>query len=268
MGHHTHGYGAANFLLTSVDLPVTAWVTQASPTEPYLGILLKIDLAAVRALLAAVDHEKLEAATPLGIARAQVTPDLLDSVFRLCRLGERPREIDLFAEPFQREVIYRLITSPIGPRLRTLASINGASSGVIRALGWLRQNFRQRQSTHALADIACMGVSTLHRHFRAMTAMSPIQYRKHLQLNEARRLMIVSGLDAASAGYDVGYESPTQFSREYRRAFGEPPISNISGLRRSVASAGAATRRRDHPASERTLPPIRPQDSEAFPLQQ
>lgn len=122
----------------------------------------------------------------------------------------------------------------IGPRLRTLASIDGASSGVVRALDWLKQNFRQRHTVDVLAAIARMGVSTLHRHFKAITAMSPVQYRKHLQLNEARRLMIVTGLDAASAAYEVGYESPTQFSREYRRAFGQPPVSSIAKFRQSV----------------------------------
>ena len=234
LGSRTYYYGRTHFLLTSVDLPVTACVTRASPEEPYLGILLRIDLAAVRALLAVVDHAAIGTEAPLGIARAEVTPDLLDPLLRLCRLGERPSEIALFAEHVQREVIYRLITSPIGPRLRNLASIESASSGVVRALEWLKQNFRQPQTIDALAGIARMGVSTLHRHFKAITAMSPVQYRKHLQLNEARRLMIVTGLDAASAAYEVGYESPTQFSREYRRAFGQPPISNVANLRHSV----------------------------------
>ncbi|GGE85532.1 transcriptional regulator [Sphingomonas prati] len=243
LGNHTFDYGSTQFLLTSIDLPVTAWVTQASPTAPYLGILLGIDLAVVRALLAVAGVEEIDAATPLGIARADVTADLLDPLLRLCRLDERPAEIGLFAESVQRELIYRLITSPIGPRLRTLASIEGTSSGVVRALDWLRQNFRERQSTHALAEIARMGVSTLHRHFKTITTMSPVQYRKHLQLNEARRLMIVSGLDAASAAYDVGYESPSQFSREYRRAFGQPPISSIAGLRRSVQATATVTQR-------------------------
>lgn len=241
LGSHTYDYGSTHFLLTSVDLPVTARVTGASPAEPYLGILLRIDLAAVRALLAVVDHGAIGTETPLGIARAEVTPDLLDPLFRLCRLDERPSEIALFAEQVQREVIYRLITSPIGPRLRTLASIDGASSGVVRALDWLKQNFRQRHTIDALAGIARMGVSTLHRHFKAITAMSPVQYRKHLQLNEARRLMIVTGLDAASAAYEVGYESPTQFSREYRRAFGQPPASSIATFRQSVQANSVMT---------------------------
>jgi AraC-like DNA-binding protein len=243
LGGHTFDYGSTHFLLTSVDLPVTAWVTQASPLEPYLGILLRIDLAVVRALLAVVNHEIIGAETPLGIARTDVTPELLDPLFRLCRLEERPSEIDLFAEQVEREVIYRLINSPIGPRLRTFASIEGTSSDVIRALDWLRQNFRERQSIASLAEIARMGVSTLHRHFKAITTMSPVQYRKHLQLHEARRLMIVSGLDAASAAFDVGYESPSQFSREYHRAFGQPPISSVASFKRSVEANATVTPR-------------------------
>jgi AraC-like DNA-binding protein len=215
LGGHTFDYESAQFLLTSIDLPVTAWVTQADPAHPYLGILLRINLALVRALLTIVDPVKIDAAVPLGVAQASVTADLLDPLYRLCRLHERPIEIDLFAEQIQREVLYRLITSPLGPRLRTLATAEGIASGVVRALDWLRTNFRERQSTDTLACIAGVGISTLHRHFKAMTSMSPLQYRKHLQLNEARRLMIVCGMDAASAAYDVGYESPSQFSREY-----------------------------------------------------
>jgi AraC-like DNA-binding protein len=234
LGRHTFDYGSAHFLLTSIDLPVTAWVTQATPKEPYLGLLLKIDLALVRALLTVVDHAAIDAMPPLAIARADATPDLLEALLRLCRLSERPSEVPLFAEQMQREIIYRLLTSPIGPRLRALASIQGAPGGVLKALEWLQANYRERQSTDALAAIACMGVSTFHKHFKAITSMSPIQYRKHLQLNEARRLMIVHGTDAASAAYSVGYASPSQFSREYRRAFGQPPIASVASLKPSA----------------------------------
>jgi AraC-like DNA-binding protein len=243
LGSRTYDYDSMRFLLTSIDLPVTAWVTHASPMQPYLGLLLKINLVVVRELMAVVDHKEIGAKAPLGIALADVTPDLLDAVFRLCRLDERPKEIELFAEALQREVIYRLITSPIGPRLCALASIEGASSGVVRALDWLRQNFRERQSTNALAGIAGMGVSTLHRQFKAITSMSPVQYRKHLQLNEARRLMLVCGLDAASSAYEVGYESPSQFNREYNRHFGQPPASSIATLRRSVRESAKSPQR-------------------------
>ncbi|THV12483.1 AraC family transcriptional regulator [Rhizobium rhizophilum] len=236
LGNNTYDYGSTHFLITSIDLPVTAWVTHASPIEPYLGTLLRIDLSVVRTLTSEIKSKKLGEATPLGIASATVTPDILEALFRLCRLTERPNEIELFAEPIKREIIYRLITSSVGSRLVALASKDGASSGVVRVLNWLRQNFRERRSTDDLADIARMGVSTFHRHFKAITDMSPVQYRKHLQLNEARRLMIVTGLDAASAAYDVGYESPAQFSREYRREFGQPPISSVVSLRRSVQS--------------------------------
>ena len=231
LGGRTFDYDSAHFLLTSVDLPVTAWVTRASAAEPYLGLLLRIDLAAVRSLLAIVDEAAIGIATPLGIARAAVTPDLLDPLFRLCRLGDRPREIPILAEQIQREVTYRLIVSPVGARLRGLASVEGASGGVMRALDWLKQNYRRRHTIETLAGIARVGASTLHRHFRAVTAMSPVQYRKHLQLNEARRLMVTAGLDAASAAYEVGYESPTQFSREYRRMFGRSPISDVMHMK-------------------------------------
>ncbi|KQY15663.1 hypothetical protein ASE23_25320 [Rhizobium sp. Root73] len=234
LGSNTYDYGSTHFLLTSVDLPVTAWVTHASVGDPYLGILLRIDLSLVRTLISEIPHETCGEAPLLGIASSAVPPDLLEALSRLCRLKERPNEIGLFAQPIQREIIYRLIMSPVGRRLVTLASMEGASSRIVRALDWLKQHFRERQSINDLADIAHMGVSTFHRHFKQVTGVSPVQYRKRLQLNEARRLMIVSGLDAASSAYDVGYESPAQFSREYRREFGQSPISSVIGLRQSM----------------------------------
>ncbi len=241
LGRHRFDYDRRQFLLTSVDLPVTACVIEASVAKPYLGLLLRIDLAQVRSLLAVMDHHRIGTASPLGAARAEVTADLLEPLLRLCRLAERPGEIDLFADQVLREVVYRLITSPVGPRLCALASMESASSGVVRALDWLQRNFRARHSVDALAGIAGMGVSTLHRHFKAITAMSPVQYRKHLQLTEARRLMMVCGFDAASAAYDVGYESPSQFSREYRRTFGRPPMSSVENLKRSLQGGMAVS---------------------------
>lgn len=233
LGSNCYDYGSTHFLLTSIDLPVTAWVTQASVGDPYFGILLRIDLSLVRTLISEIPHETRGEAPLLGIASSAVTPDLLEALSRLCRLTERPNEIDLFAQSIRREIIYRLIMSPVGTRLALLASMEGASSSIIRALEWLKQHFRERQSISHLADIAHMGVSTFHRHFKEVTGVSPVQYRKRLQLNEARRLMIVSGLDAASSAYDVGYDSPAQFSREYRREFGQSPISSVIGLRHS-----------------------------------
>lgn len=240
LGNHRFDYGPSQFLLTSVDLPVIAGVIEASPEVPYLGLLLRIDLSVVRGLLAVIDHRSIGTPTQLGAARAAVTAELLEPVLRLCRLVERPGEVVLFAEQVQREVIYRLITSPVGPRLCALASSETTSGGVVRALDWLRQNFRVRHSTETLAGIAGMGVSTLHRHFKAITAMSPVQYRKHLQLIEARRLMVVCGMDAGTAAYEVGYESPSQFSREYRRAYGQPPVCHVMQVRRAMRPVAAA----------------------------
>ena len=241
LGDHIFDYGSTHYLLTSVDLPVVACVTEANEAEPYLGILLRIDLDIVRSLLALDGDEKLGVATPLGIASDTVTPELLDPLLRLCRLEERPAEVDLFAKQVQREVIYRLMVSPLGHRLRSLAATESAANGVARALSWLRLNFRERKSNQSLAGIAGMGISTFHRHFKSITTMTPIQYRKHMQLNEARRLMIEYGMDSASAAYDVGYESPSQFSREYRRLFGKPPLASVADLRRSLKKGTAAS---------------------------
>lgn len=240
LGDHIFDYGKHHFLLTPIDLPVTAWVTKADTINPYLGILFGIDLASVRSLLARIDPEKIGTSAQLGIAYAEVTSDLLDALYRLCRLAERPWEIELFSEQARLELLYRLLVSPIGSRLSALASIEGASSGVVRALEWLKEHYRDWESTEDLAEIAGMGASTFHRHFKAITAMTPLQYRKHLQLNEARRLMIVNGMDAASAAYDVGYESPSQFNREYHRTFGQPPVASVANFKRALQ--GSATK--------------------------
>ena len=236
LADRSYDYGPGHFLLTSVDLPVMACVPQASVHEPYRGLVLRIDMAAVRSLLAVVDQSRL-GEEKLGIGLAPATADLADALYRLCRLHERPEELRVFAESYHQEMLYRLITSAAGPRLCALASSEGVSAGIVRALEWLRRNYRESQPTEHLASLANMGKSTFHRRFKAITSMTPVQYRKHLQLNEARRLMVVDGLDASSAAYAVGYESSSQFNREYRRMFGLPPASSVAAIWRSLPKA-------------------------------
>jgi AraC-like DNA-binding protein len=230
VGDRSYEYGRERFLLTSVDLPVTASVLEASADAPYRSILLSINLAAVRALLAEFTPPAQSAVQMDVVAMAEVTQDLLEPLLRLCRLSDRPAEIPVLAAQVQREILFRLIMSPVGPQLRGLASLDGVMRGVQRAVEWLRANFKRQGSIAELAEIANMGVSTLHRQFKMATSMTPLQYRKYLQLNEAHRLMAVDRLNAASVSYEVGYGSPTQFSREYRRLFGQAPKANVSAI--------------------------------------
>ncbi len=231
LGEEVYAYDQDHFLLTAVDLPTIAEVIGASPTAPYASFMFDIDLDAARELIAEVDQHGLQPDdTGTGIAVGPVTPELADASLRLMELLDRPQDIPILARSIQREILYRVITGPVGSRLRQVVELGTQTNRVSVALRWLRDNFDQPIRIDALADMAGMGESTLHHHFRALTAMSPLQYQKHLRLNEARRLMIAERIDAGSAALRVGYESATQFNREYRRLFGIPPKADVRAI--------------------------------------
>lgn len=232
LGDETLIYDESRFLLTAVGLPTVAQIQLPSPGEPYFCLVMKLDLKRVRQIIADVDV--LPAELPqvdLGMALGAATPDLFDALKRLVCLMETPQHIPFLASQIQNEILYRLLAGEQGLRLRRIALIGTQSNRVAKAVDWLKQNFAQPLRVEELAEVASMGVSTLHHHFRAMTAMSPLQYQKHLRLNEARILMLSNNLDAATAALRVGYESPTQFNREYRRMFGAPPMRDIKTIR-------------------------------------
>ncbi len=231
LGEEVYAYDQDHFLLTAVDLPTIAEVIGASPTTPYASFMFDIDLDATRELIAEVDQHgpQTEIDGP-GIAVGPVKPALADASLRLLELLDRPEDIPILARSIQREILYRVITSPVGSRLRQVVQLGTQTNRVSVALRWLRDHFNQPIRIDALADMAGMGESTLHHHFRALTAMSPLQYQKHLRLHEARRLMIAERIDAGSAALRVGYESATQFNREYRRLFGAPPKTDIRAI--------------------------------------
>jgi AraC-like DNA-binding protein len=223
-------YDPAHSLLVSVDLPAAARVAEASPDRPCLMVRISLDMAAVGELLA--DGLTVLPGVPargLGIFPAE--PRLLGAVTRLVTLLDDPKDIGYLSSLVLREVTYRVLTGPHGPRLRQIAAAGAPVQRISRAIRWLKDHFSEPLSIEDLAAQVRMGASAFHQHFKAVTALSPLQYQKQLRLQEARRLLLGEGLDAAEAAYRVGYESPSQFSREYRRMFGAPPRRDVAALK-------------------------------------
>ena len=220
----------AHFLLVSVDLPVDARVVAAEANDPYIGIRISIDPAVVGELLADGANISSSGPTERGLAVSPVAPQLLDAVTRLVNLVESPQDIRLMAPLVLREITYRVLTGPQGLRLRQIALANAPASRIARAIRWLKDHYSEPLRIESLADKVGMSASAFHLHFKGVTAMTPLQFQKRLRLQEARRLMLGDHLDAADAAFRVGYESPSQFSREYRRVFGAPPRQDISAV--------------------------------------
>lgn len=240
LGDEIHRYGPGDYLLTSIDLPVTTQVVEASPEQPYLSMAFAIDTTRIAGLMAVADRESTPAPAPAaailrGMAVSALTPELEDAALRLLRLTSRPADIPALAPLTEQEIIYRLLTGPQGARLRQLAVADSQSHQINRACIWLKEHYALPLRIEDLASRVSMSVSSLHHHFKAITAMSPMQYQKQLRLQEARRLMLEEMLDAGSAGHQVGYESQSQFSREYARQYGEPPLRDVGRVRRSLA---------------------------------
>ncbi len=225
-------FDQSRYLLTSLDLPVICNVIEASEHVPYLCFVLKLEMPVVRELLTREEIQEPELSSDKpAMALGKTTPELLDACCRLVDLLNSPQDIPFLSELIQREIIYRILRGPQGARLRAIATLGDQSHRTAKAIAWVRVNFAKPLRVEDLANIAGMGVSTLHHHFRALTAMSPLQYQKQLRLQAARERMLMDGLDAASAAFEVGYESATQFNREYSRFFGLPPMRDIRTLR-------------------------------------
>jgi AraC-like DNA-binding protein len=236
LGRNSFIYDEAHFLLTAVDLPIVSWVAVASEQAPCLVLSLRLDISMVRELL---NREEIHVAeTPSNspaMSIGETTPEFLNACCRLLDLLNSPQDIPFLSGLIQRELIYRILRGPEGARLRAVATTGGQSHRTAKAIAWITANYAKTLRVEGLAQLSSMGVSTLHHHFRMLTSMSPLQYQKQLRLQSARSLMLNNGVDAASAAFEVGYESATQFNREYSRFFGQPPMRDIRALRGSDA---------------------------------
>ncbi|PPT86740.1 AraC family transcriptional regulator [Xanthomonas arboricola] len=234
LGEEVFDFAPGNSLLTTVDLPVVTHVSSATREEPFLGMLIGLDAQMVLEEVACLDLHPLPknfAYRPISLQ--PLDAPLVDALLRLIKLASEPRLINSLAPLIRRELTVRLLTGPHGPHLRHVVASGTPSQQIARVMGWLKQNFHRSFSMEELASSANMSPSTFRQHFREIASMSPLQYQKQLRLQEARQLMLNEEMDAGVAGIRVGYESPSQFSREYARLFGAPPLKDIRRLRLS-----------------------------------
>lgn len=229
LGSATINYATGEYLVTSLDLPVTWRVVEASAEAPHLCLSLAIDSEKLVDLLGRSDIRRgiIPSENQWGISVNAAPAGLVDAVIRLLRLLDSPEDIPVMAPLIEQEILYRLLTGPSGDRLINIATVDSQANRIARAIGWLRQHFALPLRIEQLAEHVNMSPSSFHHHFKSITAMTPIQYQKQLRLSEARRLMLVERLDAGTAGHRVGYQSPSQFSREYSRLYGNPPVRDI-----------------------------------------
>jgi AraC-like DNA-binding protein len=236
LGGKTYVYDARNYLISSLHLPGIVRIVEASREKPCLGLVLRLDLREISQLV-------LDGNLPpprnqpakRGLATGKMDPQLIGVVQRLVDLLSNEDDIPILAPLIRREVHYRLLVGEQGERLRQIALAGSQPYQIAQAIDWLKENFKQTLSVDGLAARVGMSTSTFHHHFRAMTAISPLQFQKQLRLQEARRLMLERQMDAATAAFQVGYESPSQFSREYVRLFGTPPLRDVTNLRKFMA---------------------------------
>jgi len=239
LGDERYRYDPAHYLLVTAGLPVAAHVVEASPQQPYLSFRLKLDPALVGSVMAEDGRISPRGQADVrAIAVSQLDAGLLDAALRLVRLLDSPAEARFLAPLIKREIVYRLLMGKQGDRLRHIAILDGHTHRIARAIERIRTEFDQPLRIEDMAQDLGMSVSSFHYHFKAVTAMSPLQFQKRLRLQEARRLILGDGLAATNAAYRVGYEDASHFSREYKRLFGLPPISDAARLREAAEHNG------------------------------
>lgn len=243
VGNRTLRYDPATYFVMSVDLPAVGSVHSAETGEPYLAVSLTLEPTIVANLLADLPRPAGGDLYSPGFSIAPVTDELLDAWVRMLRLMERPADIAALAPAYEREILYRVLQGPHGWMLRDIAAPGTALSRISIAIQWIRENFNKPLRVEALAAMAALSVSAFHRHFKAVTALSPLQYQKRIRLLHARSLLIAGEGNATSVAFGVGYESSTQFSREYSRYFGMPPSKDSLQIVQNAYSANAKPER-------------------------
>jgi AraC-like DNA-binding protein len=236
-------YHAGQCLVVTVDLPMCGHVIEASEKKPFLAVGLMLKPATIASLLLDTASDAPTMVNPFGAAVGDATPELLDPFVRLLRLLEHPEDLPVLAPMIEREILWRILTGSQGALLRQVGLADSRLSHVGRAIRWIRMHYAEMLHTEELAELAAMSVSSFHRHFRAVTAMSPLQYQKQIRFQEARTQLLTTSRDIASVGLSVGYDSASQFSREYSRLFGRPPGQDAQRLRSSAMQACSATAR-------------------------
>jgi AraC-like DNA-binding protein len=236
LGDEAFTYDPGHYLVVSLDLPLSGRVTAASKAKPFLGVSLDLDVKQIPSFRTSGRIQRAKK-PDRGAFLGRVTPELLDPVLRLLRLLGKPEDSAVLSPLLQREILYRLWRSEQGEQLERMAQADGNASGVVKAVIWLKENFDKPFSIKLIAQETNMSPSGLHHHFKTLTNMTPLEYQKHLRLQEARRLMLVEALDASAAAYHVGYLSRSQFTREYSRLFGTPPLRHVEQIRRQSQPA-------------------------------
>ncbi|ELA9423319.1 AraC family transcriptional regulator [Vibrio parahaemolyticus] len=235
LGEESFIYDANHFLISSVDLPIIANIIEASEEQPYLGLIMELELTEISQLIVDSELAFTQAKeAQKGIAVGELSESLLDAFVRLAELLDEGQNIKILAPIIKREIFYRLLMSEQGTRLHQIVTAGSHSHQIAKAIDWLKNNFVKPLSVGDLASYTGMSKSSFYTHFRSMTSLTPLQFQKKLRLSEARRLMLTENLDAMAATFKVGYESPSQFSREYSRLFGAPPSKDIKSLRENL----------------------------------
>jgi AraC-like DNA-binding protein len=230
VGDRTLRYDPATYFVMSIELPAVGKVHPARSGEPYLAVSLTLDPTILATLLADLPKPIGHYDKDAGFSVAAVIPDLMDAWVRMLRLMTRPADIAALASVYEREILYRVLQGPLGWMLRDIAAPDSAMARVSLAIQCIRRDFAQPIRVETLAQHAAMSVSAFHRHFKAVTALSPLQYQKRVRLLQARTLLVANAKNVTSAAFEVGYESATQFSRDYARVFGLPPARDAARI--------------------------------------
>ncbi|NIJ79237.1 AraC family transcriptional regulator [Xanthomonas cannabis] len=230
-------YDSEHYLISALDLPLIGQILDAPDGQPYVAVSLVLDPAVLAELAATMPPVRESEQKGIGIAINPMTPTLRDTLLRLLSLLDTPADIPVLAPMLERELLYRLLQGPQGRLLRQIAQPEGALGSIRRAVAWIRDNFDARLRIDTLCAASGMSRASLHRHFLSLTGLSPIQYQKHLRLQEARQLLLAGEHRASDVAFAVGYESASQFSREYLRQFGAPPARDVRAVRQAIGSS-------------------------------